>query len=152
MGFFQDFWREVRQREGPIETNLKWFMDRIVENMGSKSLGTSDLETIANQGNLLPDNEKPDKNQGQGCGQVSRDSPTSLSRMGRSCEISAPLHLILQNRKNDINHVIKIRLANTIKIILPAFNPIYKRVLGLFNNKMVVLNEYLETTSPKSQL
>jgi hypothetical protein len=44
------------------------------------------------------------------------------------------------------------KLANTIKNVFPSFMPIYKRVLGLFNNNMVVVDECPETTCAKSQL
>jgi hypothetical protein len=50
------------------------------------TLGASDLEATTSQGNPLPDKENPGKNQGQGCGQGSRDSPTGLSRLEQSRE------------------------------------------------------------------
>jgi hypothetical protein len=54
-------------------------------------------------------------------------------------------------QKNDINHAIKRRLASTINNIFPAFKPIYKRVLGLFNNNMVVVDECPKTTCANSK-
>jgi hypothetical protein len=55
-------------------------------------------------------------------------------------------------QNNDINHAIKRILSNTINNIFPRFKPIQKRVLGLFNNNMVTLDECPETACAKSQL
>jgi hypothetical protein len=65
---------------------MKRFEDRLVKKVGLTSLGASDLEATTSEGNLLPNKEKLGKNQGLGHGQGSRDSPTGLSRLERSCE------------------------------------------------------------------
>jgi hypothetical protein len=60
---------------------MKRFKDSLEEKIGPIALGDSNLEDTASEGNLLPNKEKLGKNQGQGCGQGSRDSPTGLSRL-----------------------------------------------------------------------
>jgi hypothetical protein len=53
---------------------------------------------------------------------------------------------------NEISHTIKGRLANTIKNTFPTFKLIYNRVLILFNDNKVFVDECPETTCAKSQL
>jgi hypothetical protein len=120
--------------------------------MGLTTLGASDLKETTSEGNILPNKENLWQESRSRVWKRIKRFPHKPLKAGVVMRKKCPYKPAPAKQKNDINHVIKRRLANTINNIFPAFKPIYKRVLGLFNNNMVVVDECPETTCAKSQL
>ena len=72
-------------------------------------------------------------------------------KVGETMRTKCPCTPGPTKQKNEINHAIKTRLANTITNIFPSFKPTCKKVLGLLNNSVVTVDECLKTTYVNSK-
>jgi len=114
--------------------------------LGLKASGASNIREVVIQGNYFLDKEKPNKESRSKMQTRIKGFPHRFLKDREVVRTKWPFKPAPAKKKNEINHAIKIRLTNTINNIFHAFEPTYERVLGLFNNNMVTIDEWPETT------